>query len=582
MLRPLATAALAVLFFSADAHAQVLRGGTSSDTPRRPVSTAHAITNARVVVAPGRVLDRATVVVRDGRIVSVRENADVPFDATVIEGDSLWVYAGFLDLYSHAGVEDTEDVDYDGDPGDPPRQRAGIVPDLDVRTLFKPGDAAVKALREAGFTAAHLAPEEGLLAGMGAVALLREPGRAESRETLFLPQTETAIAQIDGAGGVYPATPMAVLSVMRETVENARRETASREAFGEDVSRARRPSYDPVTDALAPVLDGDRMLVFHVEDWLNAHRALRVTGEMRIARTVLAGVPDVAPVLDKLRQRGVPFIAPLALPDTVASDSLSRTIALPPPSQASPGGVSFITDRRTVSFRDTDAEKGVLTAQRIASVRSAEASPARLAGAGVPFAFGSFDAKGKDIKANLHRMTEAGLSHDDALAALTTRAAELVGLAGAMGTVERGKLANLVVTDGDYFSDTTQVRFVFVEGVRHEIEAKKKAAAGDPDAVVEVVGTWDYEIEIPGQSQEGTFTIRGEPGNLSGEIGAGDDTLAFASVALEGNALTFSFTAPGGGPEVTVSGVVTDNELDATADVGAFGAFPFTATRQPE
>lgn len=581
MLRPLAAAALAVGLFATDVSAQVLRGGTSGDTPRRPVSTATAITNARVVVSPDRVLDRATVIVRDGRIVAVDDDAEIPFDAQIIEGDSLWVYAGFLDLYARAGVDEPDAPDYDGDRGDPPREVAGIVPDRDVRTLYDPADNAVKALREAGFTAAHLVPKDGLFAGMGAVALLRSPGRAEYTTSVFLPQTETAIAQIDGARGVYPATPMGVLSVMRETVENARREMGSRETFSRDASRALRPSYSPVMDALAPVLAGDRALVFYADSWLDVHRALRVTEEMEIPQTVLAGVPDVVPVLDKLRQRGVPFIAPLALPDTVAADSLSREITLPPATQAAPGGVSFVTDRRTLSFRDTDAETGVLTAQRIASVQRAEASPARLAQAEIAFGFGSFDAKGGDVRDNLRRMVEAGLSREDALTALTTGAAAIVGLENALGTVERGKLANLVVTTGDYFADSTDVRFVFVEGVRHEIEARAKKATGDPNAVVTATGTWTYAVTTPAGAQTGTLTITGEPGDLSGEIETDGDVNPLNSITLEGDLVTFSFTIQGG-PDVSVTGTISGDEFEGTADVGSFGSFPMTATRQPE
>ncbi|MEL6615889.1 MAG: amidohydrolase family protein, partial [Bacteroidota bacterium] len=318
-----------------------------------------------------------------------------------------------------------------------------------------------------------------------------------------------------------------------------------------------------------------------VDGWLEAFRALRATEEMEIPRVALAGMPDVAPVIDRIRARGVPVIAPLALPDTVASDSLSEAIAIPLPSPAAPGGVSFVTDRRTVSFRDTEAEKGALTAQRIASVQSAEVSPARLAAAEVPFAFGSFEAKGKDIRANLHRMVGAGLSPEAALAALTTQPAEMFGLGNALGTVERGKLANLIVTTGDYFVDSTEVRFVFVEGVRHELEAKKPAASGDPDAEANALGTWSFEVSTPGGDQTGTFTFTGSNDALEGTISTGGDSIPLSSVSLEGNALSFSFTSPDG-PDVTVSGIITDDEFEGTADVGAFGAFPLTATRQPE
>ena len=583
MLRLLPAALLATLL-ALPAAAQVLRGGTSSDTPARPVTRAAAITDARVIVAPGRALERATVVVRDGRIVAVGRDARVPFDADVIAGDSLWVYAGFVDAYASAGVQKPEDMgSYNGDRGDPPRERAGITPDVDVRARYKPSDATVKALREAGFGAAHVVPGAGMLPGMGGVVLLRDAGRGERTESLFLAGTETALAQIDGASGVYPATPMGVLAVFRETMENARRDRAQRQTFSQDATRALRPTYDPVYDALAPVVGGERTLVFHAETWLSAYRALRASQEAGVERLVLAGVPDVRPVLPRLAASGVPFVAPLALPDTVKTDSLARSIALPPRTQAEPGGVSFVTDRRTVAVADLERETAILTAQRVASVQSAEASPARLDSAGVTWAFGSFGAKGKDVLPNLRRMVGAGLAPDRALAALTTTPAEMLGVGGALGTVEPGRLANLVIATGDLFADSSAIRYVYVEGVRHEIEAKPAKKAGDPDAVVTAVGTWDFVASVPGGDQTGTFTVAGEEGAYTGTITSDGDgeTDDLVSVTVEGDVLTFVVNQDGG-PQITVSGTISDAEFDGTADVGSFGSFPLTATRRPE
>ena len=98
-------AALAMLLVLPTVSAQ----GVSETTPRRPVTTAVALTNARVVQAPGRVLDRATIVIRDGRIIAVGADAEVPFDARVIEADSFTVYAGFVDALGYAGVPKPED-----------------------------------------------------------------------------------------------------------------------------------------------------------------------------------------------------------------------------------------------------------------------------------------------------------------------------------------------------------------------------------------------------------------------------------------------------------------------------------------
>ena len=556
--------------------------GVSGDTPRRPVTNAVALTNARVVQSPGSVLDRATVVVRDGRIVAVGRDADVPFDARVIEADSLTVYAGFVDAMSYAGVPKPDDPDrYEGDPGDPPRERAGIVPDRDVRDLYDAADASVKALREAGFTAAHVAPRDGLFSGQGSVVLLREAGRYETAADVVLAGPTSLVARIDGASGVYPATPMGVLSVMRETVENARRHRAAGAAYAARPGRTARPRYDATLDGLAPLLDGDRQLVFAVDGWLDGFRAIRAAGEMGLA-PILAGVPDAAPLLDKLRETDTAVFAPLALPDTVKADSAARAITVPPLSQASPGGVSFITERRIVSYDAVDDERSALTAQRRSAVARADASPGRLAAADVPFAFASLDAKPADIRKNLRRMIAAGLAPDDALAALTTTPARLLGLAGALGTVERGKLANLVVTTGDVFADTTQIRFVLVEGVAYEVEAmsNKTGAAGDSTATgVVAVGTWDYEA--PEVGRVGSFTITDDGGTLSGSVtseGGGTDPMT--SVSLDGTSLTFVVTVEGAG-NATATGTIAGDAFEGVVTIGAT-SYGLTATRRPE
>ena len=570
MIRRVCLAALAALLVAPLGLAQ----GISTDTPLRPVTRAVAITDARVVVAPGRVLERATVVLRDGRIEAVGRDVEAPFDAQRIAGDSLTVYAGFVDAFGTAGVPTPEDAEpYEGDRGDPPRELAGITPDRDVRELFNVEDARIGQLRTLGFTAAHIAPRDGLFAGQGAVVLLREVQRGERPDAVMLTEPLSVVAQLDTAPGVYPATPMGVLSVMRQTVENARRRASARQAFDRAADGAARPRYDPTLDAVQALVDGDRQLVFVAASWLDGFRVLRASDEMGLA-PILAGVPDAAPLLDRLRGAGRPVIAPLALPDTVKADSAALAVALP---TTTPGGSSFVSDRRTVSYRDLDAETSALTVQKRAAVAAAEASPGRLREADVAFAFGTFDVKPADVHANLRRMIAAGLSQDDALAALTTAPADLLGLGRELGTVEAGKLANLVVTDGPLFSDSTAVRWVFVEGIEYESSPDDPTA--DPDAVVQATGTWDFEVLIPTGAETGSFTLEGSPDALTGTITV-EATTGLDSVALEGNALTMSFTSTDLGP-VVITGIITDDTFSGTAAVNPFGSFPITATRRP-
>ena len=290
---------------------------------------------------------------------------------------------------------------------------------------------------------------------------------------------------------------------------------------------------------------------------------------------VLVGVADAAPLVAKLRDGRVSVVAPLALPDTVKADSAAALAELP---AASPGGVSFVSDRRTLATTDLESERSALVVQQRAAVRRAEGSAAALAAAGVPLAFGTLDAKPKDVRANVRRMIAAGLSADDALAALTTGPATLLGLADVLGTVEAGRLGNLIVSTGDVFADSTETRYVIVEGVAHEI--KGAAPAGDPNAVVTAVGTWDLTVATPGGDQTGTFTLSGAGTDLDGSTTIGGETLPMSSVTLVGNSLTFVFTAPDFG-DVTMTGIIAGDEIEGTASL-VMGSFPLTATRRPD
>ena len=565
-------AVLCAVLCAAPALAQ--RGGVTADTPLRPVSRATALVDARVVVAPGRVLDRATVLVRDGRIEAVGRDLRVPPDADVLRADSFTVYAGFVDALGLAGVPKPPEAErYTGNRGDPPRERAGVTPDRDVRTLFDPADARIAALRALGFGAAHVAPRGGVLSGTGSVVLLRSPGRGEVAQDVVLTGPLALVARLETAQGVYPTTPMGVAAVFREAFENARRRTAQAEGTARG---GQRPRYDAALDALAPVVAGDRRLVLVAANPLDAFRALGLARDVGVA-PILAGLTDATPVASRLREARVAVFAPLALPDTVALDSLARGIVLPPS-----GGVASVQNRRVRSFRDLPDDRAALTAERREAVRRAEASPAALASAGVPFAFATLDAEPAKILPGLRRFVRAGLAPDAALAALTTEPARLLGLSDDLGVVERGRLANLVVVRGDLFADSAAVRYVFVEGVRFENAAKPSRAASGDSSAVEVLGTWALTVTTPGGDQTGAFTITGSPGAYTGTTTVDGDTYPLDAVTLDGYQLAFRFSVPELGGAISVTGTVSGLSFSGTASVGPLGTFPATATRTPD
>ncbi|MEM8598510.1 MAG: amidohydrolase family protein [Bacteroidota bacterium] len=555
---------LLLLCLAAPAFAQ---RAVTEDTPLRPVTRAFALTNARVVQAPGQVLENATVVVRDGLIEAVGAGVTVPFDAEVIPADSLTVYAGFIDALGYAGVAKSEaerpDIE---NPDEPPREVAGLTPDQDVRALLKADDARIKQLRELGFTAAHVAPRDGFLAGTTGTILLA----GDTPEALVFRGDMALLAQFDTAPGAYPATPMAIIARVRELMRQAA-DQHDAEALYAELPRGRgRIAYDPVMRALAPAARGDQLIVFVVDNSNEAFRALKLARDTR-TEVYLAGLPDPSPLADRLAAEDRPLFLSLDLPEPVEDDADSTATG---PAQAA---------TRTFSYEGLDAERATLQAKRRDAMARAERSAALLDSLGVDFAFALMDMKPGDVQDNLRRLIAAGLPEDAALAALTTGAADLLNLDATMGTVEAGKMANLVVTDGSYFDEETTIQMVFVDGHKFELATEEPPEGADPDAVVDAAGTWDYTADVSGQSTSGTFTLDGNADALSGSITTDQfGTISFDSVTLDGNVLTMVFSAQGMG-RITGSGLIEGDTFTGSLDVAAADfSIPIEATRRPE
>lgn len=532
-----------------------------------------AITNTRVVQAPGQILESATVVIRDGLIDAVG-SIEPPFDARIIAGDSLTVYAGFIDGLSHTAVDTPDD-----DPEEGSFAEQGIRPQRAVRPLLKPGDAS--KLREAGFGLAHVAPEGQMLPGEGALILLA----GDTPDQMILTDRASLFAQMEGAEGswpnvVKPSTPMAVISQMRDLVREARRRMMLAEAYENNPSGRSRPPSDAVHSAFFPVLDGKIPILFYAEDVLDTHRILGMADELDLP-IMLAGVPDAFEALDGLQASGAPLFLTLDLPkpadgieaDTTDADSTQRAITPQDP------GSFFESDLRVRSEEDTEKETAQLKARQRAILDQYRGTAATLHNAGMTFGFSSLNAKPGDIHDNLRAMIEAGLPKDAALAALTTDAASLLGVSDQVGTVEEGKIANLIVTSGDLFDEDTGIEHVFVDGHRFDYTAKEEE--GEVTGSVEaVLGTWSYDVETPQGSQSGTIVIEGDASSLEGTIsGAGEsEAQDIEAVSFDGTTLSFIINSPEMG-QLNVSVGVEGTTFDGSVS-GPFGSLPITGEKE--
>ena len=165
--------------------------------------------------------------------------------------------------------------------------------------------------------------------------------------------------------------------------------------------------------------------------------------------------------------------------------------------------------------KETSPEVEALKLKKEEAIKAYEAQAGKLEKAGIPFAFSVMDTKVADISKNLQRMIEGGLTSDGALAALTTSPASMLGLSKTHGTIENGKIANLVFMDKPFFEKESKIKMVMVEGKLFEGITKDKPAPGEKSTIE---GNWSYTTIIQASNETGVLKLKKTASGYSGVI----------------------------------------------------------------
>jgi len=533
-----------------------------------PVTGTYAITNVNITQAPGRTIQLGTVVVKDGMITAVGKSVSIPADAKIIKADSMYLYAGFIDGLSHVGVDmpkEEEDQDVD-DPSNPPNDIAGIQPDRDVRGLLNPSDKSVDDWRKLGFTAAHVVPEGRMLPGSGAIVLLS----GDTPDEMVYRSGTSLFSQLRGASGIYPNTVIGVMAKYRDLYRNASYAKSYKQRYEQDGAGMERPVSDRVLEAFYPVIDKRIPVAFKAESVLDIQRVFILKNDLGF-NLMLGEVKQGWDVIDKIKNANASVFLSLELPELKEEKEKDSTD----------------TDEGDTKKELTAAEEEQqrLDARKKEMILNHYKQPALFTANGVKFGFSTLEAKSKDIKSNLSKMVANGLSEDAALTALTTAPAQLLGLSNTMGTVDAGKIANLVISDKPYFDEKSNVKMVFVDGKLFEYDDKPKKKKSDGEDI-DPKGSWSYSTETPQGTTTGTLKITGEAGDYSGEMTNSQtgETTSISDIAISGTSMTYSFQINAGGNMLSISVSVTiDGEtFDGTMTVGSYGSFPVEGERIPE
>ena len=478
----------------------------------------HALVGARVVTAPGEVLDDATIVVRDGIIQEVGRNVQPPAGARIWDLSGHTVYPGFIDAHADLGMDA---VPEGGDVGPThwnPQVRAWFSTTMNLTD----DQERRAALRSQGFGTALAVPRHGIFRGKASVVDL---GEGNVRDRVLRPDLVQAVGfqRSFELGGSYPNSPMGTVALMEQTFMDADWYMRAWDAYESSGRAFLPPETSAALESLEAAVEGDQPVLFETRSEEEYLRARRIASEFGVSPWFRGSGAEYR-IIDQLRGRGEPLIIPLDFPD--APDVGDPEAAL------------------NVSLQD------------LRHWYLSPTNPAQLASAGVPFAITTDGiASLNQFLPNLRIAVARGLSPDDALAALTTTPAEWLGIDRTHGSIARGRVANLVVAEGDIFTEEATVRDVWVEGRRYGVT---RAPQVDPR------GTW----RIASQDEwgfDGTLRLEGTLNRLRGsiEIEGEQYTLEAASVVAETGRLEARFDGEGLGYEgvILLAGAVEGDEF---------------------
>lgn len=490
--------------------------GLHENTPR-----VVALTGIRLVQSPGKVLENATLVLRDGRVEAAGTGVTVPADAVARDLTGKTVYPAFIDLFTSYGVT-KQAADAALAPGGRYWNNA-VRPELRAEELLKPDPEAAGSFRKAGFAAVVTFPPEGVFRGGGALALLDEnsPARTVLRTDVAQSVSFSRGSIADGPEGrAYPTSVMGAVALIRQALLDARW-YGDAWKFHNSSSAVRTASETNLSlAALEPYARGQSPLVFESGDELGILRAAKIAREFGLEAWALTSGTEYRRA-ETVAGSGIGLIVPLTFPP--APDVSTRDLEL------------------QVSLRE------------LKHWDAAPENPARLARAGAEIALTAHGLeKPEQFLDRLRTAVRRGLPAEAALAALTSVPAARLGLRSLLGSLEPGRIASFIVTEGDIFDDRGRLLETWVAGERFEIVTEP---AADPR------GEWRVRLD---DGTAGTLRISGRPPALSAEAEAEGAKIKASIISLDKRLLSLAFPTDSLGiPGITrLSGLVEDGKIE--------------------
>ena len=392
--------------------------------------TSYAIKGGKVFTLAGATIENGTVLVRDGKIAAVGAGIAIPADAQVIDASGLEVYPGMFDPITQMGLNEVSAVSATLDVS----ELGDYNPELVAATAVNPASAHIAITRANGITEVIAAPgttgfdlqSGGLIAGQASAFNL-------AGWTMDEMQINRSVAMVINWPSIQTRSfDFATFSIKEKPYADVKKEyDKAVNALGDWMDRARHYAQakekgspalyerDLKLEALVPVVQGRLPVLVVADEARDIRNAVDFCTKQNL-RMILGGGAEAWKVKELLKEKKIPVV-------------LAPTNRLP-------------------EQIDTPYDKPYT-------------EPSELFTAGIPIAFSSFGTSfSRRLPQYAGTAVAYGLPHDEALKAVMLNAAQIFGLADQLGTLEPGKIANVIVTNGDPLELQTQVRYLFVKG----------------------------------------------------------------------------------------------------------------------
>ena len=388
-----------------------------------------AIVGARIVTVSGATIENGTVVIQNGKIAAVGANAAIPAGAEKIDGKGLSVFPGMIDAATNVGLAEigqgvnaSVDISETGTMNANAKAIKGI----------NPHSSHVNVTRVNGITTVMSYPTGGLIAGQAAVINLNGSTQDEMaviREfglVINFPRISTGGGFGGGFGGGPPVEFSeavkrrdAQVDELKKLFRSAENYLRAKDAYAKD-STLPYPAYDIRLEAMAPFIRGEKPVIFTAERERDIRSVAKFVGEMKL-KGIIVGGQEAWKAADELKKNNIAVV---------------------------------FTNIYNLPVRDDDAYDLLFEA------------PAKMQAAGIRYCIstGNGGAEVRDLPYHAGLASAYGLSKEDALRAVTIYPAQILGLGDKLGTIEVGKVANIVVTDGDILEPRTNIKQMFIAG----------------------------------------------------------------------------------------------------------------------